>query len=396
MADDTPQGESAGGDLELTPQWGEVTGADEQPARQVPVRKKGDISEAMMPSAADAQYREDIAAQSKQVAKERKLGIVLLALVLIAFAGTTAWKILKVEISLTASTETLHKGEKVAVAVKVATSHDVEVGLQGIGEKKTVAPGESELAFEVPLADLKLGANPLKVEVRKGGDVIKEAEITAFHDFELKVDKTKLANKPHNVYLNFKMAEGWKARVNGEEFEPSAGGMASVPVSMAQIFGSLDRFETPQYKLDVPVKIVRGSGHEFVFLQKVDVMLPQARMELAVKQDALVVAGKKAVIAGRADPGATVKVDGKMAEVAEDGAFEASVKLPKNKGFKIKAKDLAGAMTEVRTAVEAGKGKVVKIVVKTEGKVPSTGELLVLRAKGKVAKKFAKLAAAKK
>ncbi len=401
MSDETPTGgpgPDAGSDLEMTPQWGGAPTAGEGKPKHVAVRKKGDVGEAMKPSAADAEYKAEIAVASQKVAKERKLGIVLLVIVLLVSGGLAAWKIMKVEVSLSATVETIYGAGKATVDAKVSSSHDVQVGIAGVEgvDKKAVSPGDAELTFEIELKKLKLGANPLKVQILKDGKTLKETEVTAYNDFEVDTDTSKVANKPHNVYLNFKLPQGWKVRVNKQDYEPSAGGAASVPVSMEQVFSSLDRFDNPQFKLEVPVKIIRDNDHELGHLQKIDVMLPQARMDLGKIGDALVADGKKAVIAGTADPGAAVKVDGKDVEVAEDGTFTAKVKLPKNKGFKLKAKDLAGAVTAIRSAVEAGKGKAIKIVVKTPGKVPSSREILAVRGKGKVAKKFAKLASAKK
>jgi hypothetical protein len=390
------QGPGGSDDLELTPQWGGEPATGEGKPKHVAVRKKGDIGEAMQPSAADAEYKAEIESASVQVAKERKLGFVLLAIVLIAAAGLIVWKITKVDVTVTASSDTAHQAGIVIVTSKVITSHDVKVGIEGIGDKKDVPPGEKELKFEVPLKKLKLGANPLKVQVHRDGKVLTSAEVTAYFDFEIESDTSKVANKPHNVYLKLKLPQGWKARVNQQDYEPSGEGKVSVPVSMEQIFASLDRFESPQYKLDIPVKIIRDSGHEQVHLEKVTVMLPQAKMELDDPHDAMVVAGKKAVISGKSDPGAQVKIDGAPVEVAEDGTFTAKIKLPKNKGFKITAKDLAGAVTQIRSAVEAGGGKLVRITVKTPGRVPSTREILAVRGKSKVAKVFAKLAAAAK
>lgn len=401
MSDKTPTGggdPGGGSDLEMTPQWGGAPATGEGKAKQVAVRKKGDVAEAMKPSAADAEYKAEIAVASKQVAKERRLGIVLMIVVLVAAGGLAAWKVLRVDVTVSASSDTIFKAATATVSTKVSTTHEVQVGLSGVEgiDKKAVSPGDSELQFDIPLKKLKLGANPLKVQVLRGDSVIGEAEVTAYNDFELEIDKSKVANKPHNVYLNFKLAAGSKVRLNKQDYEPSEAGKAAVPFSLEKVFAALDRFETPQYRFDVPVKIIRSDGHELVHVEKIDVVLPQARVELGDLADAMVASGKKAVIEGRTDPGASVKVDGKDIAVAEDGTFKAKVKLPKNKGFKLKAKDLAGAVTAIRSLVEAGKGKAIKIVVKTPGKVPSSREILAVAGKAKVAKKFAKLAKAKK
>lgn len=401
MSDETPTGPAApggGSDLEMTPQWGGEPATGEGKPKAVAVRKKGDVAEAMKPSAADAEYKAEIAQASQQVAKERRLGIILLAIVLVVAGGLAAWKVMKVDVTISATSDTIYKAGKGTVAAKVSSSHDVQVAVTGVEgvEPKAVTPGGAELNFEFDLDKLKLGATPLKVQVLKGGSVVKETEVTAYNDFKLDVDISKVANKPHNVYLNFSLPAGWKVRLNKQDYEPSASGKAAAPFSLEKVFSALDRFESPQYKFDVPVKIIRDNGHEIVHIEKIDVMLPQATVDLGDLGDAVVASGKKLVIEGKADPGASVKVDGKEAEVAEDGSFKAKVKLPKNKGFKLKAKDLPSAITAIRTQVELGKGKAIKIVVKTPGKVPSTVEVWAVAGKGKVAKKFAKLAKAAK
>ena len=88
-----------------------------------------------------------------------------------------------------------------------------------------------------------------------------------------------------------------------------------------------------------------------------------------------------------------VEVSGAKVDINDDGIIK--IASPNGEAIK-KAYDMIFAIVAEPEVGMVYNGKVVKIVVKTEGKVPSTGELLVLRAKGKVAKKFAKLAAAKK
>ena len=392
MSDDK-QG-SGDGSLEMTPSWGDAPGGESKP-KQVAVRKKGDVAEAMQPTAADQAYNEEIAAASKKVAKERKLGFALMLTAIVVFVGLVAWKVTKVEVSITAEADSNYKSKTAQISVKVKSSHDVEVGVDGHGDKETVSPGESELKFDLKLDDLKLGANNLNVQVLKGGAVVKAAEVTVYRDFTLSIDKGKLADKPHNLYLNFTMPAGWKASLDKQEYEPSDGGKVAVPLSLQKVFDALDRFQEPQYRVEAAVKIIRDTGDEFLHIEKVDVVLPQARLELGIAKDAIVVGGKAAKIRGKVDPGSRVLVDGAAATVEEDGAFAASVKLPKAKGFKLKHKDLAGAITDVRSAVEAGKGKAIKIVVKTPGRVPFSREILAVRSK-KMAKKFAKLAKAAK
>ena len=106
MSDDK-QG-SGDGSLEMTPSWGDAPGGESKP-KQVAVRKKGDVAEAMQPTAADQAYNEEIAAASKKVAKERKLGFALMLTAIVVFVGLVAWKVTKVEVSITAEADSNYK-----------------------------------------------------------------------------------------------------------------------------------------------------------------------------------------------------------------------------------------------------------------------------------------------
>jgi hypothetical protein len=412
MPDDTSRNDDAGatdggdsgadggkdsGALEQKLQWG--TGTAGAKPRHVAVRKEGDVAEAMKPSATDAVYLEETAEESKAIAKERKLGVVLLVIFGALFVAFVAWNILHVEVSVSGEAVTLHSIKEASVTVKVETTHDVQVELVGIADAKAVSPGESELSFSVPLDKLKLGVNEVEVAVKRNGSVIKSTTVTVHHDFKLTVDKGKVANPPHTLYLNFKVGAGTAIRFNGKDYKPDSAGKAQINHSLKDVFDNLDQQRDAQFRRELPLTIKRANGEQVAHTERVDVMLPQSKLDLGGIGDALLVPTKSVVIEGTVDPGALVMVVDatervkKQAEVAEDGSFSVKVKLLKSKRFDYgDAKDLQAALTKIRDAVAEERGYLLTVMTKVGGKVPSTRDILVVKVKAGVAKKFDKLA----
>jgi len=430
MSDDPSRNDEGtpGGELELKPQWGAAEGdAEAAKPKPVAVRKEGDVAEAMKPAAADDLYVEELAVESVKVSMERKVGLVLLVLIILALGGLTAYKILKVEIELKKiAADSNYRADKLLVTAKVATTHDVQVKIDGFGDAKAIPPGESELKFSIEMDKLQLGETKMKLQVVRSGAVLKEHEFEAYRDFKLNVDKSEVANAPHNLYLRFDLPPGWSVRINKEDYKADSKGHAKVKIPMKSVYTSLGRFDSPNYKFDVPVKVTRGNEHkdQFLHMQKLDFLLPQARLELEIEEDAIIIDSKKLKIAGRTDPPPAppekkkkkkrkkkkkaappaapakprptpvVTIDGKKVEVAPDGTFVGVVKVAKNKAFALKdAKALTDAQTAISSAVEAGGGKKIEVTVQIPNKVKSSHELLVVHAGGKVAKKFNKLVA---
>ena len=432
MSDDPSRNDEGtpGGELELKPQWGAAEDEAAKP-KPVAVRKEGDVAEAMKPAAADDLYVEELAVESVKVSKERKVGLVLLILILLALGGATAYKILKVEIELKKIlADSNYRANTLLVAAKVGTTHDVQVKIDGFGDAKAIPPGESELKFVIEMDKLQLGETKMKLQVIREGAVLKEHEFVAYRDFKLKVDKSEVANAPHNLYLRFDLPAGWSVRINKEDYKPDSKGRAKVKIPMKSVYSALERFDSPNYKFDVPVKVTRGNkdGEQFLHMQKLDFLLPQARLELDIEEDGIIIDDKKLKITGRTDPppavpaegkkkkkkkkkkkaeapAAPVKampkpvvtIDGEEVELAADGTFAGVVKVAKNKAFTLKdAKAFSDAETAISSAVEAGGGKRIEVVAQIPGKVKSTHEILVVHADGKVAKKFRKLVAESK
>ncbi len=425
MPDEPNGGGKPDSELEMAPQWGAA--AEGEKPKHVAVRKEGDVTEAMKPSAADAVYQEETEVESVKVATERKIGLAIVVLLGLALAAVVVWKILKVEVEFVeVKAFSSYKTNELVLDAKVRTTHDVQVRVEGLGDAKAIPPGESELKFQFPIDKLELGENALKLQVMRSGAVLKEFEFKGYRDFKLKIDKNKVAIGPdHLLLLRFDLAQGWKVRVNKVDYEPTPQGHAVVKLPMDKVYSKLTAFKDPNYRIDVPVTVIRANGDPFVYLQKIEFLLPQAPLELDVRGDAVVVDGKKVKIAGKTDapprppepekkkkrkkgkrgkkaepeakapPKKTVvvKVDGEEVPVDENGHFEVAIKLPKSKKFNLKgAKDYSQALTAIRSAIEEGRGKEIKIVVKVPKKVPSTMEILAIRSKAKWVRKFKKLA----
>ena len=436
MSDDPSHNDegSAGGDLELKPQWGAAEAAEEAAKpKPVAVRKAGDVAEAMRPAAADELYVEELAVESVKVSKEHKVGLVLLIVLLLAAGAAITYKILKVEIELKQiAADSNYRAGKLQVTATLRSTHDVQAKLDGFGDAKAIAPGESELKFDIEMDKLELGENDLKLVVERQGSRLKEYDLKGYRDFNLKIDKNEVANPPHNLYLRFDLPAGWSIRINKDDYGPDSKGRAKVKIPMDAVWAGLERFDDPNYRFDVPVKVTRGNEDkdQFLHLQKVDFLLPQARLELDIKEDALVIDDKALKVSGRTDPPPAVAgeggkkkkkkkkkgkkdepaaeakpaaprpvatIDGKEVEVGPDGRFEGTVKVAKAKKFSLNdVKDLSAAETAISSAVEEGEGTKIVVKVKLAGKVASLHEILVVRADEKTAKQFRKLAAAGK
>ena len=377
-----------GSSIELQPEWGSQE-ASTKP-EPVAVRKPGDAGELFRRSAADQEDVALIEAESRSVSRQRLLAGIVLAL-LVAGAGVGLYLFqTRTIFSIKTADTNLYDDSLVALEVVVEMNRQGKVSL-GKKEFPVEAGPAQTLRFQVPFSELKLGENDRMIRLTDSdGSLITERKIKLYHDFELKMNRSKLKAPDYEFIFDLKIPKGWTIRVQGDDYKDVK---ASVPFSLKEIFEKAEAQPKPEYRFDVQIVIVRPDQTQIEHIQRAKVDLPSTSLVVEGFLGKLqVVSEAKVTLRGRTEPGARLLVGGKKAEVAEDGSFETKVELgPASKDYSLPKGRSAKKARELAEAAAKKDGVEVEVLSVAPKKVRKALYFQFLRVSPEIARRYASL-----